>query len=243
VLTIDEPYPNHNRGNLTFGPDGYLYIGMGDGGAAFDPQRRALNPASLLGKILRIDPVIHGDRPYTVPADNPYRSTAGARPEIWSIGVRNPWRFSFDAATGDLWIADVGQNAWEEIDVARKADGGGRGVNFGWSAYEGTHRANADQPTTGAVPPIYEYPHGDDGCSISGGAVYRGADLPALDGWYVFSDYCSGHVRALLTTSGSAPTITALGTVSATSTVRAGPDGEVFVLSLDKGIVFRLAAA
>jgi glucose/arabinose dehydrogenase len=240
VLTIHQPYPNHNGGNVAFGPDGFLYIGMGDGGAAFDPERRALNTAELLGKILRIDPVQQGDRPYTVPADNPFRSVTGAKPEIWAVGVRNPWRFGFDSATGDLWIADVGQNKWEEVDVARRAAGGGRGVNFGWSAMEGTHPANTDQSPDGATPPVFEYPHGDDGCSISGGAVYRGSTVPSLVGHYVFSDYCSGKVRALPATPGATITVFDLGRVSVTSAVRAAPDGEVFVLSLDKGQLLQL---
>jgi glucose/arabinose dehydrogenase len=243
VLTIAQPYPNHNGGNVAFGPDGRLYIGMGDGGAAYDPQRRALNTAALLGKILRIDPILHGDRPYTVPVDNPFRSTVGAAPEVWSIGVRNPWRFGFDPANGDLWIADVGQNQWEEVDVARAVDGAGRGTNFGWSAFEGTHRANTDQPTAGAQPPVYEYPHGDDGCSITGGAVYRGTSVPSLAGWYVFSDYCSGHVRAIPAAVGAAVVVVPLGTVAATSAVRNGPDGEVYVVSLAQGSVFRIGAA
>jgi len=243
VLTVHQPYANHNGGNVVFGPDGLLYIGMGDGGSALDPARRALNPASQLGKILRIDPVIHGDRPYTVPADNPFRSTAGAAPEVWSIGLRNPWRFGFDPSNGDLWIADVGQNKWEEVDVARAADGAGRGANFGWSALEGTHRANADQPTTGAIAPVYEYPHGADGCSITGGAVYRGSALASLRGWYVFSDYCSGHVRAIPAAAGAAIAVVPLGTVPNTSAIRNAPDGEVYVLSISQGTVFRITAA
>ena len=197
MLTIDQPYGNHNGGNVTIGPDGMLYIGMGDGGSGGDPERRALNVTSMLGKILRIDPTPSAGAPYTVPPDNPFVGVDGARPEIWSVGVRNPWRMSFDPATGDLWFGDVGQGAIEEIDVAWAADGAGRGINFGWSAFEGSSRFNEDQPPDGATPPIYEYEHGEAGCSVSGGAVYRGAAIPALVGWFVYGDYCSGNLYAL----------------------------------------------
>jgi glucose/arabinose dehydrogenase len=236
VLEIDQPYPNHNGGQLAFGPDGFLYIGMGDGGSTGDPQRRALNVGVLLGKILRIDPVAAGDRPYTVPADNPFTGVAGARPEIWSVGLRNPWRFSFDTATGDLWIADVGQDAWEEVDAAWADQGAGRGTNFGWSAFEGTHPYNADQPAAGAAPPIFEYPHGDAGCSISGGARYRGAAIPTLAGWYVYADYCSGQVRALQIVDRAVAREVTLGTPGSVAAVAAGANGELFVMSVDNGV-------
>jgi glucose/arabinose dehydrogenase len=240
VLSVDQPYANHNGGKLTFGPDGYLYIGLGDGGSANDPERRALNVSQLLGKILRIDPTAATDgQPYTVPADNPFVGVSGARPEVWSVGLRNPWRFDFDPANGDLWIADVGQNAWEEIDHAPAANGGGRGVNFGWSAWEGTHRFNNDQPADGVTPPVYEYPHGDDGCSVSGGAVYRGTTIASLVGWYVFSDYCSGKVWALQPDG----TIVLLGGLSAVSAVADGPDGSLYVLALGEGTLYRIDPA
>ena len=159
-----------------------------------------------------------------------------AKPEIWAYGLRNPWRFSFDAATGDLWIADVGQNQWEEVDLATAAGGGGKGVNFGWSAFEGTHRFNTDQSDAGVTPPIWEYPHGDEGCSVSGGAVYRGSAVPSLVGWYVVADYCSGNVWALQagadnTLAGNVP----LGVVPNPSAVVRGPDGELFVLAHGEG--------
>lgn len=243
VLTIDQPYGNHNGGEVVFGPDGYLYIGMGDGGSANDPERRALNVGQLLGKILRINPVANGDQPYTVPADNPFLGIEGARPEIWSVGVRNPWRFNFDRETGDLWIGDVGQGEWEEIDLARAADGAGRGVNFGWSAWEGTHRFNNDQADAGVTMPIFEYPHGAAGCSVSGGDVYRGAAVPSLVGWYLFSDYCSGIVTALQATDGALTGHLELGTVAGVSAICAGPDGEMYVLSLNDSTVYRVAAA
>ena len=243
LLTINQPYGNHNGGNVEFGPDGYLYIGMGDGGSANDPERRALNVSELLGKILRIDPTPDGDQPYTVPADNPFVGVTGARPEIWSVGVRNPWRFTFDSATGDLWIGDVGQGEWEEIDLARAVDGGGRGWNFGWSAFEGTHRFNDDQSPDDVTMPIFEYEHGDAGCSVSGGDVYRGSELPSLAGWYLFSDYCSGVVTALQQTDGALTGQVELGTVSGVSAICSGPDGQLYVLSLNDNAIYRVAAA
>lgn len=243
LLTIEQPYPNHNGGNVEFGPDGYLYIGMGDGGAANDPDRRALDVSDLLGKMLRIDPTPDGDQPYTIPTDNPFVGVTDARPEIWSVGVRNPWRFSFDPATGDLWIGDVGQGEWEEIDLARAVDGGGRGLNFGWSGFEGTHRFNDDQSADDVTMPLFEYQHGDAGCSVSGGAVYHGSDVPALAGWYLFSDYCSGIVTALQATDGALTAQVELGTVSGVSAICAGPDGELYVLSLNDNAVYSVAAA
>jgi glucose/arabinose dehydrogenase len=240
LLTIDQPYANHNGGNVMIGPDGMLYIGMGDGGDAGDPGRRSLNVGTLLGKILRIDPV--GGSPYAVPPDNPFVGVPGALPEIWSVGVRNPWRMSFDPATGDLWFGDVGQGEIEEIDVAWAADGAGRGLNFGWSAFEGTHRYNDDQSPDGVTPPIYEYEHGDAGCSVSGGAMYRGAAIPSLVGWFVFGDYCSGNLYAIETTDRVLTGSLLLGNQPGITAVRAGPDGELYVLSLD-GTISRVVAA
>lgn len=242
VLVIGQPQDNHNGGDLTFGPDGFLYIGMGDGGAADDPERGALNVGHLLGKMLRIDPLADGDQPYTVPADNPFVGVDGARPEIWSVGLRNPWRFNFDRATGDLWIADVGQNQWEEINVVTAEQGAGRGINFGWSAWEGTHRFNEDQAADGVTMPIFEYEHGDAGCSVSGGDVYRGAAVPSLVGWYLFSDYCSGIITALQTADGVLTGELRLGVVENVSALCIGPDGELYVLSL-RGSVHRIDAA
>jgi glucose/arabinose dehydrogenase len=233
LLTVEQPYANHNGGNVTIGPDGMLYIGMGDGGAGGDPQRYSLDLGSLLGKILRIDPSPSADQAYTVPTDNPFVDVDGARGEIWSVGVRNPWRFSFDRETGDLWVADVGQNALEEISLSRRADGAGRGVNFGWSAFEGTRRFNVDQPTDGATPPIFEYEHGDAGCSVSGGAVYRGESIAALRGWYVFADFCSGLVTGLRLEGPSTPTALELARSTSVAAVREGPDGELYVVSIE----------
>lgn len=243
LLTIDQPHANHNGGNLEFGPDGYLYIGMGDGGSGGDPDRRSLNLSELLGKMLRIDPTPIGDQPYSVPADNPFVGVDGARPEIWSAGLRNPWRFTFDSATGDLWIGDVGQGEWEEINLTRAVDGGGRGTNFGWSAFEGTHRFNDDQSEDGVTMPIFEFQHGPAGCSVSGGDVYHGSEVPALAGWYVFSDYCSGIVTALQQTNGVLTGQVELGAVSAVSAICSGPDGQLYVLSLGDNAIYRIAGA
>ncbi len=243
VLEIDQPFANHNGGQLMFGPDGYLYIGMGDGGSAGDPDRRALNTGQLLGKILRIDPKAFEGQPYTIPPSNPFVGVAGARPEIWSLGLRNPWRFSFDPQTNDLWIADVGQDKWEEVDVAWADEGGGRGTNFGWSAFEGSDRYNQDQPTQGAVGPFYEYAHPDGGCSISGGARYRGSAIPSLDGWYVYADYCAGEVRALEVNGRSAGRDVVLGKLAGVSSVAAGPDGELYVTSVDDYTLNRIEPA
>ena len=231
VLVIDQPYRNHNGGDLEFGPDGMLYIGMGDGGSGGDPQRRALDLTTLLGKLLRIDPHVSGDQPYSVPADNPFVDVEGALPEIFAIGLRNPWKFTFDRIDADLWIADVGQNRMEEVNhVAAPADGSiaGRGSSFGWSAYEGTDRFNDDQPADGHVAPVLTYTHGDDGCSISGGAPYHGAAIPALSSGYVYGDYCSGRVWALDLARGRNVLLASLD--ASVTAVVAGPDDELYVL-------------
>ncbi|MBM3717619.1 MAG: hypothetical protein FJW53_01435 [Actinobacteria bacterium] len=200
ILTIDQPYSNHNGGDLRVGPDGMLYIATGDGGSAGDPERRARDLSSLLGKILRIDPSRTG---YTVPRDNPHVGVAGARPEIWSIGLRNPWRFSFGEG-GDLWVADVGQGEIEEVSVARARTGfpGGRGVDFGWSAWEGTRRYNQDQLAPAALAPAAEYDHGGGRCSISGAAVGTERAVPGRAGWFFYGDYCSGDLWASLVVDG-----------------------------------------
>ena len=231
VLGFDQPYPNHNGGDIDVGPDHMLYISTGDGGAGGDPDRRALNLGEWLGKLLRIDPRATADAAYTVPPDNPFVGVEGARPEIWSYGLRNPWRITFDRSTGDLWIADVGQGQWEEVDVGWAADGGGRGLNFGWSAMEGNHRFNDDQSADGVTAPIHEYEHVGGDCSISGSALYRGKAIPALVGWYVFADYCSGQVRALQIADRGEVKQVALAKTGSVTAVSEGPDGELFVLT------------
>lgn len=190
ILKIAQPYRNHNGGHIAFGPDGYLYIGMGDGGSAGDPQGSGQNPAALLGKMLRID--VNAE-PYAIPADNPFVNAAGFAPEIWALGLRNPWRFSFDRATGDLYIADVGQNAIEEVNFQPAGSSGGE--NYGWNFLEGTRVYSRAAAPAGLTAPFFEYPH-PEGCSVTGGYVYRGERLPDLQGIYLFGDYCSGMVYA-----------------------------------------------
>lgn len=201
LLTVADPFPNHNGGQLAFGPDGYLYIGLGDGGSGGDPLGNGQNPMAMLGKILRIDvdaPASSG-RAYALPPTNPYGpggvSPGAGLPEIWAIGLRNPWRFGFDRQTADLYIGDVGQGAWEEID-RQPADSAG-GENYGWNVMEGGHCYQAGCDETGFVKPIAEYSHDSGNCSVTGGYVYRGQTQPGLAGVYVFADYCSGLVFTL----------------------------------------------
>ncbi len=202
VLPIPHPdHGNHNGGQLQFGPDDMLYIGVGDGGGGGDQDNNAQNPTTLLGKILRINVEIGNPGTYTVPADNPFVSDTRYRPEIWSVGVRNPWRFSFDRATGDLYMGDVGQGEWEEVNFQPAGVGG---QNWGWRCYEGTHPYNLSGCDT-QFPydmPVAEYNH-DDGCSITGGYVYRGSVYEGLDGIYFYTDYCSGTVWGLQNPNGS----------------------------------------
>jgi glucose/arabinose dehydrogenase len=240
VFTTEQPFDNHNGGRLEFGADGMLYIGLGDGGSGGDPGGRGQSLADFLGDILRVD-VLAGTG-YTVPPDNPFAGRPDARPEVWSYGLRNPWRFTFDPATGDLYIADVGQSAWEEIDVATAAQGAGRGANFGWNIMEGSHcYAATPCDTTGLVMPVLEYSHGE-GCSISGGFVYRGAAIPALQGHYFYADYCQGWVRSIRLDNGQIaeslqwPTLAPGGAVPAFGRDAAG---ELYVLSAE-GRVFRI---
>jgi glucose/arabinose dehydrogenase len=199
VFALDQPFPNHNGGNIVFGPDGFLYLGFGDGGSAGDPLLAGQDRGVLLGSILRIDPRQAEDGAYTVPADNPYVGQEGARPEVWLKGVRNPWRLSFDLATGDLWIGDVGQNEVEEVDwLPAGDDGAGRGANLGWNEMEGDVPFEDGTEPDDHTPPVFTYTHsGDGGCSITGGFVYRGLELPDLHGAYLYSDYCLGELRAL----------------------------------------------
>ncbi|HEU4464524.1 MAG TPA: PQQ-dependent sugar dehydrogenase [Gemmatimonadota bacterium] len=200
VLTIEQPFSNHNGGLILFGLDGMLYVGMGDGGSGGDPQGNGQNLGALLGKMLRID--VDSAQPYAVPDDNPFVDTAGARPEVWASGLRNPWRFSFDRETGDLYIADVGQNRVEEVNAV---EGAGRGLDYGWNVMEGSDcfepRDGCDRD--GLTPPVTEYDHGD-GCSVTGGYVYRGDAIPELRGTYLYSDYCSGFVHGFRFANGQA---------------------------------------
>ena len=199
LLVIDQPQGNHNGGLVTFGPDGMLYVGSGDGGNAADvgpghaPEGNGQNLETHLGKILRIDVTAPG--PYKVPSDNPNLGST-AKKEIWAYGMRNPWRFSFDRATGDLYVGDVGQNAWEEIDHQPKASKGGE--NYGWPVWEGTHLHRPGTALVGDTKPVAEYSITGDHCSVTGGYVYRGTKIPALQGFYVVGDYCTGHLWTLV---------------------------------------------
>jgi glucose/arabinose dehydrogenase len=240
ILTAEQPFANHNGGRLLFGPDGMLYLGLGDGGSENDPGGRGQSLTDLLGGILRVD--VSAATGYTIPPDNPFAGRTDARPEIWSVGLRNPWRFNFDPATGDLYIADVGQNAWEEVDVATAAGGAGRGANFGWNVMEGRH-CLAD-PACDPAPyslPVLEYSHAE-GCSISGGYVYRGAAIPELQGHYFYADYCQGWVRSFRFQGGQVtdprqwPTLAPGGAVPGFGQDAAG---EMYVLSAE-GRVFRI---
>lgn len=195
VLRVDQPGPAHNGGQILFGPDGLFYIGLGDGTSRDgNDQGRAQSLADLFGSILRID--VSSGSGYTVPPDNPFVGTAGARPEIWSYGFRNPWRFSFDRGTGDLFIGDVGEQRWEEIDRAPAADGAGRGVNYGWSRMEGDQCVVEGCDQSGITLPLVQYDH-TEGCAITGGYVYRGLAIPALQGQYFYADFCEGWVKSI----------------------------------------------
>lgn len=201
IIVIHQPYSNHNGGDIQFGPDGYLYIGMGDGGSAEDPDNNGQNTLELLGKMLRID--VDGGSPYAVPIDNPFVSDPDVLDEIWAIGLRNPWRYSFDALTGDLWVGDVGQYDWEEIDFQPSSSSGGE--NYGWRCYEGDHTFNTNGcgPAGDYVDPVAEFSHSGGNCSVTGGFVYRGTIEPTLDGKYIYCDYCSGNFWATYEDAGS----------------------------------------
>ncbi len=240
ILFVEQPYPNHNGGHLAFGPDGYLYVGLGDGGSGGDPQDHAQNPRSLLGKLLRLD--VSGDElPYAIPTDNPFAggSAALGRGEIWVYGLRNPWRFSFDRGTGDLFIGDVGQNAYEEISY--QAAGSPGGENYGWNYFEGLHTFEG-QPSSALalVPPIAEYPQATGGCSVTGGYVYRGPHFPELNGVYFYGDYCTGNLWTLVPnddTWSSAPFARTAFTISSFGEDEAG---ELYVVDHGGGAVFRI---
>jgi len=240
LIEIYQPSRFHQGGDLAIGPDALLYIALGDGGPGRDPDRRALALDALLGKIVRIDPAASAELPYTVPADNPYVGVDGARPEIWSSGLRNPWKITFDSATGDLWVADVGEALIEEVNWVRApADGGiaGRGANFGWSAYEGNERFHLDQPSDGSeLAPVLVYEHGEDGCAVTGGVVYRGSAIPDLNSAYLYSDFCSGEIRALFPETGA---VVLLAQVLGSTGLIEGIDGEVYVLH-KSGLVSRI---
>jgi glucose/arabinose dehydrogenase len=243
VLSQDQPFPNHNGGLLLFGPDELLYVGLGDGGSAGDPQRNGQDLSTLLAKILRIDPRGTGSAPYSVPGSNPFVDTEGALGEIYAYGLRNPWRFSFDRATEALWIGDVGQDSLEEVDSVVSSEASG--ANFGWSAYEGDERFNADQEAPGHVPPVFTYSTAaGENCSITGGYVVRDARLKSLYGRYLYGDFCAGELRSFSARPGRTATDDRpLGlTVPSLSSFGEDGAGRIYATSLE-GPVYRLDPA
>jgi glucose/arabinose dehydrogenase len=240
LLKVADPEPNHNGGLLLFGPDHHLYIGIGDGGGAGDqhgPRGNGQNLGALLGKILRIDPQASGSRPYTIPSDNPFVDRSGAKGEIYSYGLRNPWRFSFDRSTGDLAVGDVGQDKVEEIDFVRK--GKGRGANFGWRPFEGNDRFAPGEPAPGAIKPVITERHSDGNCSITGGVIIRDPKLPAWRGRYVFGDFCRGVIQTAVLSGGRAKNLTDRKLeVAQLSSFGEDALGRVYATSLD-GPVYR----
>jgi glucose/arabinose dehydrogenase len=235
LIHVTQPFANHNGGEMAFGPDGYLYIGLGDGGSQGDPFGNGQNKDTLLGKILRID-VDHGD-PYAIPADNPFVN-GGGRAEIWAYGLRNPWRFSFDRASGDVYIADVGQNLWEEIDVESSKLAG---LNYGWNYFEGLHPYQG-QPPSGVqfTAPVVNYNHSVGGCAVTGGYVYRGA-LPEWQGVYLYGDYCTGYVWGLLHTASGWGSQMLFQTGANISSFGQDAAGEIYLVGYANGVIYRLS--
>ena len=242
LLAVPHPsFSNHNGGMVVFGPDGRLYAGIGDGGSGGDPNGNGQNRNTLLGKLVRLD--VNGAGQASVPSDNPFVGQPGMRPEIWSYGLRNPWRFSFDRLTGDLYIGDVGQNAREEIDVSTAASQAGRGLNFGWNIMEGSacYSPASGCNKTGLTQPVLDYGH-SDGCSVTGGYVYRGSAIPDLRGHYFYGDYCSGWVKSFLLSGTRAGQPLDWATLRPGSQITSfGEDagGEVYII-VSSGRVFRI---
>ncbi|MEX1052155.1 MAG: PQQ-dependent sugar dehydrogenase [Patescibacteria group bacterium] len=241
LLQFKQPYSNHNGGDLRFGPDGYLYIATGDGGSGGDPQDRAQNLGNFFGKILRID-VNNGER-YKIPADNPFVATAGAKTEIWAYGLRNPWKFSFDSATSDIWIADVGQNSTEEINFSAAGKAGG--LNFGWRCFEASsnHNLAGCQAKAAYTFPVTEYDHSQGRCSVTGGHVYRGQKYPSLVAQYVYADYCGGQIYAGSLVSGVWQAAFELKTNFGITAFGQGSDGEIYLADANSGSLYHLQGA
>lgn len=245
LLEVEQPFPNHNGGQLVFGPDGFLYLGLGDGGAAADPLGHGQDATTLLGSILRLDVASAGS--YAVPADNPFASGEGGAPEVFLSGLRNPWRFSFDRQTGQLWIADVGQDAYEEVNRIDPVTQSG--ANLGWNVMEAAHCfAVAECQTEGLTLPLAEYGR-DLGCSVTGGYVYRGEAVPGLGGWYLFADYCTGRIFGVASDAqppgegGALPPVTLLESGLQVSAFGEGSDGELYVADLAGGSLYLIVGA
>jgi len=242
ILQLEQPARNHNGGMLAFGPDGYLYIGMGDGGGSGDRYGNSQNPETLLGKLLRIDVTTDPAQPYTIPADNPWVGVdwqgQPVRDEIWAVGLRNPWRYSFDRATGDLWIGDVGQNQYEEVHVTLAGSGGG--INYGWPIMEANHCYKEDDcSAAGLTLPVAEYSHSGH-CSITGGYVYRGSASPALTGLYFYGDYCSGTIWAAWPQDGQWQSAEVLDSAITLSSFGEDEAGELYLTDMGGGRLLRL---
>jgi glucose/arabinose dehydrogenase len=237
LLKLDQPASNHNGGHLAFGPDGYLYIGMGDGGGAGDRYGNGQNGATLLGAMLRID--VDSGEPYAIPEDNPFVGDPAVRDEIWALGLRNPWRYSFDRLTGDLYIADVGQYVYEEVDFQPAAHAGG--WNYGWPIMEGNHCFPADQECdrTGLTLPLLEYEH-PLGCSVTGGYVYRGDEFPALQGVYIFGDFCTGRIWGVDAHAGESQVVELAQVDAQVSSFGEDERGEIYLLDLGRGELSKL---
>jgi len=246
LLRIAHPnQANHNGGQLAFGPDGYLYIGTGDGGGGGDPYENGQKRTTLLGKILRIAPNVTSARPaYRIPSTNPWAKSTTVRREIWAYGLRNPWRFSFDRLTGSLWIGDVGQSRYEEVNRSLRSAGGGRGANYGWDVMEGRacFEPATGCSTTGKTMPLAVYTHGANGCSVTGGYVYRGSRYPAMRGWYFFGDFCSGRIWRV-NAGGAARQAPLLVRDTSLSISAFGEDeaGELYVADYASGTVYRVS--
>ena len=239
LLTVPQPYANHNGGHVAFGPDGMLYYGLGDGGAAGDPQENAQNPHARLGSLLRID--VQGTTAYAIPPDNPFANGTDGAPEVWAKGLRNPWRFSFDARTGDLYIGDVGQGGWEEINFVSASAQRATLLNFGWDPLEGTHAYEPQPPPfSPATPPVAEYPRSEGRCAVTGGHVYRGDALPHLYGTYLFGDYCAGTIWGLGYVDGEWRVAELAQTDARISSFGEDEAGELYVADLS-GRVLRVA--
>lgn len=240
LLTLQQEYGNHKGGQLQFGPDGYLYVGIGDGGSSGDPHNYAQDTNTWFGKILRLDT---GNGSYAIPASNPFAKAAGAKPEIWATGLRNPWRFSFDRKTGDLYVADVGQNMYEEINVQKAGSKGGE--NYGWRCYEAGHDFNTKncRSLSTYISPVIEYDHSNNRCSVTGGYVYRGASEPALTGKYLYADFCSGELFYTQEQNGSWKPTLAATTPHKISTFGQDNAGELYFADIDAGSIFRLTDA